>query len=277
MPKRTLEADYARRILRVAEHLEAHLDEDLSLDRLAEVGCLSRFHFHRIWRAHTGETVAETVVRLRLMRASGEIAREGLSLSAIARRAGYGSQAAFTRAFVRYFGTTPGALRRRTAESEEIDVNAELEIIYMAPIRCAAIAHRGPYTELGTAFGRLVAWAMGAGIPVGTTRVIGVAYDDPKAVAPQDLRSHACIELPDGREASPPAESLTIASGRHAVYRHVGPYGVLTRAYSKIYGDLLPKAGLVPGDRPPFEIYLNDARVTAPADLITDIHIPIDG
>ena len=66
---------YARRLNRVAEHIWAHLDAPLDLAQLAEVACLSPFHFHRIYRAMIGETVAETVSRLRLQRASMELAR----------------------------------------------------------------------------------------------------------------------------------------------------------------------------------------------------------
>lgn len=269
-------AEYARHILRVADHIAANLDGDLSLDRLAEVACFSRFHFHRIWRAHTGETVADTVTRLRLYRASGHLARSDRPIGDVARQAGYGSQAAFTRAFRERFGLTPGALRARERASEYPETMSTLEIHTLEPIRCAAFPHRGAYTAIGTTFEKLAAWAAGAGVPLGPTRVIAVSYDDPKSVPEQDLRSHACIELPTGVAATPPAEDLVIAGGRHAVYRHVGPYTELHRAFSAIYGELMPAAGLVPADRPPFEVYRNNARSTVPADLVTDIHIPID-
>lgn len=276
MGRRTGRTDYARRILRVADHIADHLDGDLSLDRLADVACLSRFHFHRIWRAHTGETVAETVTRLRLYRAAGDLARDDRPIERVARSAGYGSSAAFTRAFRARFGLTPGRLRARSARLEDYALTSSLDIRTLAPIRCAAIAHRGPYTAIGTAFERLAAWAAGAGVVLGTTRVIAVSYDDPKAVPAADLRSDACLELPPGVAATPPTIERAIAGGRYAVYRHVGPYADLHKAFSAIYRDLMPAAGLVPADRPPFEVYLNDARTTAPADLVTDIHIPID-
>lgn len=275
MPK-TTRADYARRILRVADHIAADLDGDLSLDRLAEIACFSRFHFHRIWRAHTGETIAETVTRLRLNRASGHIAWSDRPIGDVARQAGYGSQAAFTRAFRDHFGFTPGTQRARARALEYPQPMSTLEIQTLEPIHCAAIAHQGAYTGIGTTFEKLAAWAAGAGVPLGATRVLAVSYDDPRSVPEKDLRSHACIELPPGAAASPPTAELMIAGGRHAVYRHVGPYADLHRAFSAIYGELMPGAGLVPADRPPFEIYRNDARSTPPADLVTDICIPID-
>ena len=58
--------DYQQRILRVLTHIQAHLDEPLDLEELARVACFSSFHFHRVFAAMTGETIADHVRRLRL-------------------------------------------------------------------------------------------------------------------------------------------------------------------------------------------------------------------
>ena len=47
-------AHYARCITRVLSHIEAHLDEDLSVDTLSTVAGFSPFHFHRQFSAYTG-------------------------------------------------------------------------------------------------------------------------------------------------------------------------------------------------------------------------------
>ena len=60
---------YTERIQRVVDYVAGHLDEELDLETLARVGCLSPYHFHRIYRGLLGETVNETVRRLRLRRA----------------------------------------------------------------------------------------------------------------------------------------------------------------------------------------------------------------
>lgn len=58
------------RILRVLDHIYANAGDDLSLDNLADVAALSRFHFHRMFHAVTGETVAGAVRRIRMNRAA---------------------------------------------------------------------------------------------------------------------------------------------------------------------------------------------------------------
>src|SRR5262245_60767739 len=61
------------RLRQVLAHVDAHLDDDtsdLSLDGLAAVAGLSKFHFHRIFVARFGVGVHRYVQLLRLKRAS---------------------------------------------------------------------------------------------------------------------------------------------------------------------------------------------------------------
>lgn len=62
--------DTERRILRVLDYIHDNPTGDLSLDALADVAAMSRFHWHRVFRAVTGETLAQSVRRMRLNRAS---------------------------------------------------------------------------------------------------------------------------------------------------------------------------------------------------------------
>ncbi|WP_293450939.1 AraC family transcriptional regulator [Planktotalea sp.] len=57
---------YFDRIGRVSTYIHENLDAPLDLDTLADVAAMSRFHWHRVYRAVMGETVAQTVKRLRL-------------------------------------------------------------------------------------------------------------------------------------------------------------------------------------------------------------------
>lgn len=62
--------EYERRINDVIDYISAHRGEDLRLDRLAAIAAFSPFHFHRVFKAVTGETIADFVQRLRLERAA---------------------------------------------------------------------------------------------------------------------------------------------------------------------------------------------------------------
>ena len=73
MPKDATLDRHLDRIQRVIDHIVGHLDDPIDLDRLAAVACFSPHHFHRAYRYLLGETVAETVRRLRLHRAAGTL------------------------------------------------------------------------------------------------------------------------------------------------------------------------------------------------------------
>ena len=50
--------DYQERLSRVVAYIHDHLDEPLDLNRLAEVAHLSPCHWHRVYQALYGETIA---------------------------------------------------------------------------------------------------------------------------------------------------------------------------------------------------------------------------
>ncbi len=78
---------YAKRLTRVSAYIHDHLDEDLTVDALADVACLSPYHWHRIYHGYFGETLAATVKRLRLQRAAADLAHTDKPISEIAARA----------------------------------------------------------------------------------------------------------------------------------------------------------------------------------------------
>ena len=89
MTKRSTREDYANRIGRALAHIHANLDAPLDTERLAEIACFSPFHWHRIYQGMTGETVGQTVRRVRLHRAATALVESDRPIAAIAREAGY--------------------------------------------------------------------------------------------------------------------------------------------------------------------------------------------
>jgi AraC family transcriptional regulator len=268
---RTVE-DYGTRLERVHAYLADHLDAELDLDRLASVACFSPFHFHRVYHAMQGETIAESVRRMRLHRAAIELLGRKKPIARIARRAGYGSQAAFTRAFKSAYGTPPAAYRAASANGF---ARADVSIRTTPDLRVIARRHEGSYEAIGAAFERLNAQAVGRGWVGPSTRYFGVYYDDPSATPAPAQRSEACVTGPDAFAGDAELRPLTLGGGRHAVLLHVGPYAELHRPYTWLYREWLPASGEEPANRPCVEEYLNDPRVTPASDLRTEIWLPL--
>ena len=263
--------DYAARIERVHGYLSAHLDREVDLAQLAGVACFSPFHFHRIYHALQGETVADSVRRMRLHRAAIELIDGDVPIARIAVRAGYGSQAAFTRAFRSAYGAPPAAWQARHAAP----YRGSVELRVTDPIRLVALAHAGDYGGIGATFERLNTIAIGRGWVTGATRYIGLYYDDPAATPAADQRSDACLSAPPGFIGDADLRPLTVAGGRYAVLLHVGPYAELHRAYTWLYREWLPGSGADPADAPCVEEYLNNPRIVPPSELRTEIWLPL--
>jgi AraC family transcriptional regulator len=280
----TTRSDYAERLERVFSWLADHLDDTLDLTRLAEVACLSPYHFHRVYRAMQGETAADTVRRLRLHRAAVELITGELPIPRVARRAGYGSQEAFTRAFKAAYDVPPARYRAsfvppqtayRQEDAMSVTTTYETTIKTTPAVRVAALAHHGDYQSIGSTFERLMALAAGQGLLGPDGRTFGIYYDDPAATPVGALRSDACVVIPEGRTPTGDLRLKEIRGGRYATVLHVGPYAELDRPYRWLYGTWLAHSGEEPADSPTVEAYLNDAREVPPTKLKTEIWLPL--
>jgi transcriptional regulator GlxA family with amidase domain len=99
------------RIRRVQEYVEGHVEEVRTLDELAEVAGLSRYHFARRFRDEVGEPPWAFVRRVRDERAR-TLLRGGRAPAEVAHEAGFADQAHLTRALRARYGQTPGQIRR---------------------------------------------------------------------------------------------------------------------------------------------------------------------
>ena len=102
-----------RRLARVRDYAVANLNGDLSLGRLAEVACLSRFHFLRAFQQTMGCTPSLYVTMLRMEHVRGRLLA-GSSVADAAASVGYRSSHAFRSAFRTAFGCGPGRMNRTT-------------------------------------------------------------------------------------------------------------------------------------------------------------------
>lgn len=145
-------------------------------------------------------------------------------------------------------------------------------VVELAEIRLIAVEHKGPYHLIGSAFDRIFTWAHQHGVPIG--RGIGIYNDDPREVAPEDLRSLAGMQVPADYqlpESEPEVRIEVIPAGPYATHTHIGPYEWLPGAWQTFMAQTLPNGEpLPPGIC--FEIYENDPDTTPPDQLITGIY-----
>ena len=268
----------------------AHGEAPPELDALAREAHFSPFHFHRLWRALTGEPIGATVARLRLRRALGLLAQPGVRITDVALAVGFESSQSFARLVRQHLDTTPGALRddagARDVAARELErplraaaSNPPLavSVVSVAPFDAVLVSATGDNEALVEGYGALFAWAAEAGRGESIIGLWGIEHDDRRDVPGEACLAEATIALPPGTPLAP-ASGLRAgmeAGGRYARVRVVGPYDRLEPALDGLLADWWPTSGHVLGERPILFQYLDDPETT-PADILrTDIHLPL--
>ncbi|EDX83222.1 transcriptional regulator, AraC family protein [Synechococcus sp. PCC 7335] len=103
-------------VLLARDYLRAHYSDDVSLDNLAAVAGLSRFHFCRLFRKEIGVSASTYQTQLRLAEARRLLA-QGTLISETAIATGFYDQSHFGKHFKRHVGTTPAKYTSQIAIS----------------------------------------------------------------------------------------------------------------------------------------------------------------
>jgi AraC family transcriptional regulator len=101
------------RLRRVLEFIHSHLEEDIGVEDLANVACLSPYHFARMFRKSLGVPPHRYISERRIQEAKLLLATTDASLTEIALTSCFSSQANFNRAFRVATGQSPGEYRRK--------------------------------------------------------------------------------------------------------------------------------------------------------------------
>ncbi len=277
-----VECTWEDRIARSRKLLEEHLDEDLPLERLAEASSYSVFHFHRLFRAATGETVRQHSRRLRLERAAFQLTHSEDDILPIALAAGYTSHEAFTRAFQTRFETSPSVFREERREVHQQRVASpstlEVRIEQREPTRIAFVRNVGAYSESGATWQTLMKWGWKK-MMFRPPETFGLGYDDPDVTPEAQCRYDACMVVAANTKVKSPVELKDYPGGAYVVATHKGPFENIGETYSRLFARTA--AGAIDGrswtlgDPPTLEKYLTDPRKTKPADLVTEIWMPV--
>ncbi|MBF9034847.1 helix-turn-helix domain-containing protein [Rhodobacterales bacterium HKCCE2091] len=273
---------HAARIDRTIRHIQGNLGGRLDLDTLAGIAAMSRFHFSRVFRARTGEGVADAVRRQRLNRAALLVAQTTDTMETIAARCGFGHVGSFERAFTAAWGTTPRRMRE-TGHLPQPLLAPEKGDFAMFPtdtregeeMVIAAAPHRGAYQEIGAAFQTMYEALVAANMWKGSGPSVGIYYDDPSETPVEDLRSHAGQRIRAELEVPEGLDRLVLPGGRFLVVTSKGPFTRLPEAWSYLYSRALPESGLDFREGLPFEKYVTNSWDTKPEDAVTEIWMPV--
>lgn len=280
---------YIESLNRAIQFVENNLDKKILLKEIANEAFLSEYHFHRIFKSLTGETVKEFLLRLKIERAAIKLKHSKDDIRQIAFDSGYENHETFTRAFKKYFLLTPQEYREAIQEvtvkkqfeyekkSLSLDsLQVEEPVIKILPdLHLAYIRHTGSYHKVATSFQRLMLWAVTHLVLKLKPTTLGIVHDNPDLTDEENIRFDACTLL--NKPIHPKGEIgyKKIQSGRFAFFRYKGPYENFYTVYDYIYNVCLFEKGWELADKPALEWYIKSPPFYKPVNYVTDFCVPI--
>jgi AraC family transcriptional regulator len=280
---------YIQRIQKSIDFAEEHLREPVSFDEAASQSGFSIHHFHRIFVALAGTTFCDYLRRRRLSEAGKELLGTKRRIIDIALDYQFESQEAFTRAFAKMFGMTPGKFRKAFMPKL---------FYYKRRLTREILAHLQRGVTMEPKFVELEGFT-----------VVGMRYfGDNKNQEIKDMWGEfnkKCNLIQNVKENSPclgvcsmiPGEkekfeyvaglmvsktdpipegfvSRELKPQKYAVFTHKGSLETLKDTYNFIYATWLPNSGYECAETPDFEWYDDRFKDFAP-DSEFDIYVPI--
>lgn len=215
---------YAARLNLVTNYVAENLDKAHSIEHLAELAHFSKFHFHRIYKALTGETVQGMVSRLRLEGAASSLVYEKTKpVTQVAVEHGYSSGANFTKAFTKQFGCSPTQYRRsskigkalaaKLGESSGIEL--EVRLRPQPETQLAYIRRQGKYLhlEISAMHSEVQQWVEERGCATSEPLSIGITWSDSQITEEANWMYDACVAVQTGTQSDGEVGVQTLQGG----------------------------------------------------------------
>ncbi|MEZ5072524.1 MAG: AraC family transcriptional regulator [Bacteroidales bacterium] len=298
--------EYLRRINRVIDYIDERLDENIPLEKLAEVACFSPFHFHRIWRAMTGETLHNFVKRIRLQNAGRMLLSDpARPVAEIATLCGFNSSAVFCRSFKTHYGMSTGEFRQHHGvwdrkmdqstgkesqswlppplyisdellnQMRNVHMEKHIEVKTMPAMDLVYCRHTGAFDQIGGAFEKLMKWAGPRGLlRFPETKTVTVYHDDPKVTDPEKVRQSACITVEPGVRTEGEFGNMHVPGGTYVV----GHFSIKPHQFTDAWDAVclwLADSGYQPADGYPYEFYPEEHTQDIPPTFTVDICVPV--
>lgn len=297
--------DYIKRINNIFCFIDDNLDQELTLETIANIGFYSPFHLHRIFKAITNETINEYITRKRIEKtASILLHKREITISELSLQYGFNSNSSFTRTFKKFYGINPTKFRKsnpnkfskigkvQSKNGQEIGIveeyicninnhknwikmKAKIEIKEMPKLDLAFITQIGP-NGMENAYTKLIKWATPKGLLENEKlKIVTIYHDSFKITEPDKVRMSACISLKEKVDVSGEIGLTTIEKGKCIV----GHFEIRINEFEKSWTSLfiwMSENGYKKADRNPYEIYYNDFNKHPEKICIVDFCIPIE-
>lgn len=263
--------NYFHQVQKAIDFIESNLTEDITLSDVAQTINFSMFHFHRIFHAMVGETITDYIRKRRLTEAAKTLIQTDQRILDISLEYLYQSQEAFSRAFKKMFGLTPGQYRKRQQPLIYLEkkiltpdklthlqrrITMEPKIIQKEEFHVIGMEYYGDNKngEIPAMWGEFINRIQEIPNRVnlntyGVCSPIEKMTDESKFFYIAGVEVTCIDQIPEGMVAK------TVPAAQYAVFTHKGSPDKLGQTYEYIMGTWLPNSGYKPMMSPDFEFY----------------------
>ncbi|MFA9463107.1 MAG: GyrI-like domain-containing protein [Velocimicrobium sp.] len=305
MLDRKCQEEYIRRIHKVQDYIEHHLEQSLSIEELSNAAGFSKYHFSRLFQSMLHEPLAHYVNRIRMEQALFLLAhRADKNMTNIAYELGFSDSAVFSRAFKNFYGISPREYRKEysknckdsfllseynknTAKKEWegnlFPVTGQITIENMEEKQVAYVRHIGTYETLAKEYANLIqilfTYAKKQQFLVnGQNWVLAMYHDNPEFGEERQFRTSLCLTVPDDIRILEDGVlgRMKVEGGLYAVGHFRIHKEQYSNAWNYMYQEWITGSGYVPRNSYPFELYRSEPYANGSPIHEVDIYVPIE-
>ena len=279
-----MEAVSATPVNRALWFIESHLTHDLTLDEIADAGCVSRYHMSRVFAVTMGCPIMRYVRGRRLTEAARALVDGAPDILNVALDVGYGSHEAFTRAFREQFGLTPEAVRAQGSLKDIRVMEAmKMQETLLEKVE-ARIEKRNVLLIAG--LGARYSCESSAGIPAQWQKFVPhlgsisgqvgrTAYGVKCNFDDDGNFDYTCgVEVAHFSRVSTDWNRVRIPAQEYAVFTHRDHISTIRSTWATIWNKWLPQSGRQMADAPHYELYGEDFDSMTGRGLV-EIWVPL--
>lgn len=292
---------YPSKIKQALQYINEHLDEDIQMGKLAELSHFSLFHFQRIFKAITGESPYESLLRLRLEKSVFLLKYAAkLSISEIAYESGFPSPENFSRQFKNRYKISPSAFRKdktlhnskiyqehhpkdfylRIEHSRKIaseDFTVVIEELPEIPIAISKAVFGSDGSGMIEKYFDLIAWAEKNEIAYKGYELkrFGMSIDNPEVTPASKFRYDFALSIDKTYPKDDLIEFGAIPKASYATVHAIGSLETVAQAWDFLYKKWLPESDYLPLHYPAIEEFIKGPEEIAWEQFDLKCRIPI--
>jgi len=235
---------YIEKINNVQDYIEKHLDEEITVQQLSKIASFSEYHFQRIFKQLTSESLHSFIKRLRLEKAIFLLrSNRKLTIQDIALSVGFSNQASFAKALKEKFRLNASQIKKMNDSEIHQMINKnrtngkvltndsyytdliELAIQIVEPLKVLYTRYTGVYKGNSDLFSRLFTklycFADKNKLVSQETRWFVVYHDYSDLTSEEKLRLSVCMSIKNDVSNQGEFGSMELAGGRYAVGKFI--------------------------------------------------------